>query len=172
SGIVLGYAAAALVRWVVTVTLLTVVALAVRMKVGGDGVDLIGLYTLGVIVNFASTLLAAGVALRFRTLHAGPAMRMPFLLVLCFAPGYVPLSLLQGWIHGVAVVNPLTRVIEASRGFVAGTPTEVATAFGVALGLAALFFLWAFRGLRRAEAAGGGRNPHPTDVCRTPPPDT
>ena len=42
TGIVLGYAAAALVRWLVTATVLTVVAFAVGMKVGGNGVDLPG----------------------------------------------------------------------------------------------------------------------------------
>ena len=47
SGIVLGYAIAALVRWIVTASLLTVVAFAVRMKVGGSGIDLLGLYLLG-----------------------------------------------------------------------------------------------------------------------------
>jgi ABC-type multidrug transport system permease subunit len=154
SGIVLGYAIAALVRWIATATLLTVVALAARMKVGGDGVDLVGLYTLGLLVNFAATLWAAGVAMRLRTMQAGPAMQMPVFLVLFFAPVYVPLSLLQGWIHDVALVNPLTRVIDASRGLVAGTPTDVLAAYAAALGLAALFFLWAYRGLRKAEAAG------------------
>ena len=154
SGIVLGYAAAALVRWIVTAGVLTVVALAVRMEVGGDGVDLVGLYTLGLLVNFAATLWAAGVAMRLRSMQAGPIMQMPVFLVLFFAPVYVPLSLLQGWIHGVAVVNPLTRVLDASRGFIAGTPTEVLSAFVAALALAALFFFWAFRGLRKAEAAG------------------
>ena len=34
-------------RWLVTATVLTVVALAVGMKVGGGGVDLVGLYALG-----------------------------------------------------------------------------------------------------------------------------
>jgi ABC-2 type transport system permease protein len=81
-------------------------------------------------------------------------MQMPVFLVLFFAPVYVPLSLLQGWIHGLATVNPLTRVLEAGRGFLAGSPTEVGVAFAVALGLAALFSLWALRGLRSAEAAG------------------
>jgi hypothetical protein len=66
----------------------------------------------------------------------------------------VPLSLLQGWIHGVAVVNPVTRVLEAGRGFISGAPTEVATAFLLALGLGVLFCLWALRGLRSAEVAG------------------
>jgi ABC-2 type transport system permease protein len=124
------------------------------MNVGGDGVDLLGLYTLALLVNIAAVLWAAGVAMRLRTMQAGPVMQMPVFLVLFFAPVYVPLSLLQGWIHGLATVNPLTRVLEAGRGFLAGSPTEVGVAFAVALGLAALFSLWALRGLRSAEAAG------------------
>jgi ABC-2 type transport system permease protein len=154
SGIVLGYAVAALVRWCVTAVILTAIALAVGMHVGGSGVDLVGLYSLAVIVNVAALLWAAGVAMRLRTMQAGPIMQMPVFLVLFFAPVYVPLSLLQGWIHGVAVVNPLTRVLEAARGFLAGSPTEVAAAFGAALALAVAFSVWAFRGLRKAEAAG------------------
>jgi ABC-2 type transport system permease protein len=154
SGIVLGYAAAALVRWLVTVSVLTVVAFAVGMQVGGSGVDLFGLYALGVILNLAALLWACGVAMRFRTMQAGPVMQMPVFIVLFFAPVYVPLSLLQGWIHGVAVVNPLTRVLEAGRGFLAANPTEVGAAFGAAVGLALAFSWWAVRGLRKAEAAG------------------
>ncbi len=154
TGIVLGYAVAALVRWAVTAAVLTVVALIARMQVGGSGVDLVGLFGLGIVVNFAAVLWAAGVAMRLRTMQAGPVMQMPVFLVLFFAPVYVPLSLLKGWIHAVAVVNPLTRVLEAGRGFIAGSPTEVAAAFGAALALAAAFSLWALRGLRKAEAAG------------------
>jgi len=154
SGIVLGYAAAALARWLTTASLLTVIALAVRMKIGGDGIDLVGLYSLAAIVNVASTLWAAGVAMRLRTMQAGPIMQMPVFLVLFFAPVYVPLALLNGWIHTVAVLNPITRIIEAGRGFIAGTPTQIAAAYLAAAGLGALFSVWAIRGLRRAEASG------------------
>jgi ABC-2 type transport system permease protein len=154
SGIVLGYAIAALVRWLVTAAVLTGVAFAVGMQVGGSGIDLFGLYGLAVIVNAAALLWAAGVAMRLRTMQAGPIMQMPVFLVLFFAPVYVPLALLEGWIHAVATINPLTRVLEAGRGFLAGSPTEVAAAFGAALALAALFLIWAFRGLRKAEVAG------------------
>jgi ABC-2 type transport system permease protein len=154
AGIVLGYAAAALIRWLVTAVLLTVVAFVAGMEIGGDGVDLAGLYTLALILNLAAVLWAAGVAMRLRTMQAGPIMQMPVFLVLFFAPVYVPLSLLQGWIHAVATVNPLTRVLEAGRSLLAGSPTEVGIAFAVAFALAAAFFLWAFRGLRKAEAAG------------------
>jgi len=153
-GIVLGYGVAALVRWLITVALLTAVAFAAGMQVGGSGVDMFGLYALGLMMNVAALLWACGVAMRLRTMQAAPIMQMPVFLVLFFAPVYVPLSLLQGWIHGVAVVNPVTRVVEAGRGFLAADPSQVAAAFAVGIGLAALFAIWAFRGLRKAEAAG------------------
>jgi ABC-2 type transport system permease protein len=154
TGIVLGYAAAALVRWVVTAVVLTVVALLAGMEVGGNGVDLFGLYSLALIINLAALLWAAGVAMRLRTMQAGPVMQMPVFLVLFFAPVYVPLSLLQGWIHALATANPLTRVLEAGRGLLDGSPTEVGFAFAVAIAVAAALSAWAFRGLRKAEAAG------------------
>jgi ABC-type multidrug transport system permease subunit len=154
TGILLGYAVAALLRWLVTAAVLTTVALAAGMNVGGSGVDLFGLYALALIVNAAALLWAAGVAMRLRSMQAGPIMQFPVFLVLFFAPVYVPLALLSGWIHGVATVNPLTRVLEAGRGFLAGSPTEVAVAFGAALALAAAFSFWALRGLRKAEVAG------------------
>jgi ABC-2 type transport system permease protein len=154
SGIVFGYTLAAVVRWAVTAAFVTLVALLAGMKVAGDGVDLVGLYLLALLLNLAAVLWASGVAMRLRTMQAGPIMQMPVFLVLFFAPVYVPLSLLQGWIHGVATVNPLTRVLEAGRGFISGAPTEVAAAFGAAVALAALFALWAVRSLRKAEAAG------------------
>ena len=153
-GIVLGYAIAALGRWLVTAVVLTVIALAVGMNVGGSGIDLVGLYTLAVILNAAAVLWAAGVTMRLRTMQAGPIMQLPVFLVLFFAPVYVPLALLQGWIHAVATVNPVTRVLEAARGFISGEPTEVALAYGTALCLVLFFSLWALRGLRSAERAG------------------
>jgi ABC-2 type transport system permease protein len=154
TGIVIGYAAAALVRWAVTVTVVSVVALLVGMNVAGNGIDLVGLYTLGLIINVAAVLWATGVALRLRTMQAGPVMQMPVFLLLFFAPVYVPLALLQGWVHDVARWNPITRVLEAGRGFLAGTPTEVGLAFGVAGVLVVFFSVWALRGLRSAEQAG------------------
>jgi ABC-2 type transport system permease protein len=155
SGIIVGYGISALVRWAILMVILTGVALIAHMKVDGDGIDLLGLYVLGAIVNIAGLLWACGVAMRLRSLQAGPIMQLPVFLTLFFAPVYVPLSLLRGWIHGVAVVNPVTRLLEAGRSLLAGSPTEVGLAFVVAGALAVGFSLWAIRGLRRAEAAGG-----------------
>jgi ABC-2 type transport system permease protein len=154
SGIVLGYALAALTRWLVTAAMLTVVALAAGMNVGGGGVDLFGLYVLALLLNAAGFLWACGVAMRLRTLQAGPLMQMPVFLTLFLAPVYVPLELLSGWIHAVARGNPVTYLLEAGRGFLAGDPVHVALAYGLGAALACAFGLWAFRGLRSAEAAG------------------
>jgi ABC-2 type transport system permease protein len=154
TGIIVGYAAAALVRWLVTAAVLTIVALIAGMEVGGSRVDLVGLYTLALLINLGAVLWACGVAMRLRTMQAGPVMQMPVFLILFFAPVYVPLALLQGWIHTLATVNPITRVLEAGRGLLAGSPTEVGVAFAVGLGLTAIFSFWAVSGLRNAENAG------------------
>jgi ABC-2 type transport system permease protein len=154
SGIVLGYALAALFRWVVTATLLTVVAFAVGMNVGGGPVDLVGLYALAVLVNFCGFFWAGGIALRFRTIQIAPLMQLPVFLVLFFAPVYVPLDLLEGWIEGAATVNPMTYLLETGRGFVAGDAPHILGAFLLAIGMGIAFWTWALLGLRNAEAAG------------------
>jgi ABC-2 type transport system permease protein len=152
--IVAGYALAALTRAAITWTVLTTVALIAGMQVGGEGIELVGLYGLAVFVNVAATLWAAGVAMRVRSIQGGPFMQFPAFLILFLAPVYVPLSLLSGWIHAVASVNPVTALLEAGRGFISGEPTLVAAAFAIAVALPVLFALWARGGLRRAEAAG------------------
>ena len=154
TGILLGYALAAAIRWAFTATVLTVVALVAGMDVFGGALDVFGMYALALLINVAGVLWAAGVAMRLRTMQAGPLMQMPVFLILFFAPVYVPLDLLQGWIEAVATLNPFTYVLEAVRSMAAADEVYVGSAFLIALGLVALFSLWSLRGLRKAEAAG------------------
>ncbi|HEX5608778.1 MAG TPA: ABC transporter permease [Solirubrobacterales bacterium] len=154
NGIVAGYAIAALTRALITWAVLTVIALVAGMDVGGSGVDIFGLYALAVLVNLTATMWAAGVAMRVRSIQGGPLMQFPVFLILFLAPVYVPLSLLSGWIHAVASVNPVTALLETGRGFISGEPAVVALAFSIGIALPILFALWARGGLRRAEAAG------------------
>ena len=153
SGIVLGYALAAMCRWLVVAVVLTIVALVAGMNVGGGPVDLFGLYVLALLVNFCGFFWAGGIAMRLRTIQAGPLMQMPVFLLLFFAPVYVPLELLEGWIEAVASVNPVTYLLETGRGFIAGDAPHVVGAFALAIGMGAAFWMWAFLGLRQAEAA-------------------
>jgi len=154
SALVAGYALAAIGRWAVTATLLTVVALATGMEIGGGVVDVVALFTLALLVNLGGLLWACGVAMRFRTLQAGPVMQMPTFMALFFAPVYVPIGLLDGWLEAVAHVNPLTHVLETGRSLIAGAPHDVLLAYGLGAAMVAGFALWALRGLRSAERAG------------------
>jgi ABC-2 type transport system permease protein len=153
-GILVGYAAAAACRAVIVGVLLFGVALATGMQVGGDGVDVGGLVVLAMLVNVAALMFAAGVAMRLRTIQAGPLMQMPVFIVLFLAPVYVPLSLLSGWVEAAAHLNPVTVLMEGGRDLIAGTGAPVVALYGVALTLVVVFAAWALRGLRRAEAAG------------------
>jgi ABC-2 type transport system permease protein len=153
-GILAGYLVAGVTRALIVCTLLFVVALLTGMEVPGSALDLLGLALLAVLVSLTAGLFAAGVAMRARTIQAGPAMQMPVFIVLFLAPVYVPLDLLSGWVHAVARFNPFTLLVGTGRDFLAGTQPAALTAYAVAVGLVAAFAVWAVRGLRSAEAAG------------------
>jgi len=155
SAIIAGYALSALGRAAFIWVLLTAIALIVGMRVGASALDLVGLYLLAAIMSLAAVLWAAGIALRFRTLQAGPLMQTPVFLILFLAPVYVPINLLHGWVETAAHLNPITAIVEAGRDFISGAPADLLLAYGAGLGMIALFAAWAYAGLRSAEAAGG-----------------
>ena len=145
TGIILGYAISALVRWTLTATVLTVVALIAGMNVfGGPGrrlrhvraraADQRGRPALGGRRGDAVPHDAGG---------AGDAdARLPGALLRARVRAARPAD---GWIETVATVNPLTYVLEAVRSMLAGDEVHVALAFGLALCLVALFAAWSLR---------------------------
>ncbi len=83
----------------------------------------------GLLIVFAMVAAMAAVAacwgtmlaLRFKSQSAAPLMQAGTLAVILTTTAYAPLALLQGWLQDVARVNPVTRVVDASRqGFVGG----------------------------------------------------
>jgi ABC-2 type transport system permease protein len=150
-GIVAGYWLSALIRAVFTITVITLVALVAGLEVHGNGIDVVGLYTLALLMNAFAVLFGTGVAMRLRTMQAGPAIQTPAFLLLFLAPVWVPYDLLTGWVQAAASVNPVTLVLEAGRGFLVGDPIKVLPAFAVIAVLVALTTLWARGGLRSAE---------------------
>ncbi|MDQ5894586.1 MAG: transporter permease [Actinomycetota bacterium] len=153
TSILLGYAVGAALRLILVWVIITGVSLLAGMSVRGDGFDIAGMYMLGLLSNVIALLFSAGVALRFRSLQAGPLMQMPVFIMLFLAPVYVPQALLTGWIEPVASVNPFTALLNGARSLLAGDPTGILLAYGVSFGLIALMGIWALTGLRRAEVA-------------------
>ena len=150
-GIVAGYWMSALVRSLTTVTVITAVALVTGLEVQGNGIDLVGLYTLALLMNAFAMLFGTGVAMRLRTMQAGPLIQTPAFLLLFLAPVWVPHDLLTGWVQAAASVNPVTLVLDTERGFLVGDPTKVLPAFAVVALLVSISLLWARGGLRSAE---------------------
>jgi ABC-type multidrug transport system permease subunit len=152
-GIIAGYWLSALTRSLTTITVITIVALLTGLELDGGGIDLFGLYTLALLMNAFAMLFGTGVAMRLRTMQAGPLIQMPAFLLLFLAPVWVPYDLLTGWVQAAAAVNPLTLVLDTERGFLVGDPVKVLPAFGVVLLLVAVSLLWARGGLKSAERA-------------------
>jgi ABC-2 type transport system permease protein len=152
-GIIAGYWMSALVRSLTTITVVTIVALVAGLQVSGGGVDLVGLYTLALLVNAFAMLFGTGVAMRLRTMQAGPLIQTPAFLLLFLAPVWLPYDLLTGWVKAAASVNPFTLVMDTERGFLVGDPSKVLPAFLVVLALISVSLLWARGGLHSAERA-------------------
>jgi ABC-type multidrug transport system permease subunit len=153
-GIVIGYMIAAMTRALFVLAVVFVAGLVSGMRVDGSIADLLALLVLALAVSATSTLWSAGIAMRLRSMQAGPVMQMPVFILLFLAPVYVPLSLVAGWVHDVARFNPATAFLEAARGFISGEPTKVGITAACLVAMFALAVLWARGGLRSAEQAG------------------
>jgi ABC-2 type transport system permease protein len=121
SSIVLGKAAGACVRALVQAVLLLIVLAAtgigVRWSVGG----ILGTLTLLILgtASFAcmSMLLASVVKERERFMGIGQLIMMPLFFA---SSALYPLSVMPGWLHVVARVNPLTYEVQGLRQMLVG----------------------------------------------------
>jgi ABC-2 type transport system permease protein len=153
-GILCGYMMSTLARAGVGAIIVFGVGFAAGVRTKGDVGEVAGLVGLGLLLTLMASLWSAGVALRLRTIQAGPLMQLPIFLVIFLSPVFVPLALLNGWIKAPAKVNPFTILIEQGRNLLAGTHPRTAFAFGVALAVIVVATVWSVRGLRVAERAG------------------
>jgi ABC-2 type transport system permease protein len=72
---------------------------------------------MGVVAACWGTMLA----LRYRSQAAAPLMQAGMFILILTTAAYAPVPLLTGWLHTVAQINPVTKVLEAARqGFVGG----------------------------------------------------
>jgi ABC-2 type transport system permease protein len=149
--IVAGYVISALGRGVVVVAVVWAVALISGMPVRGNAIEIAGLVVLALLLNVATSLYGAGVVLRLKSTAAGALILIPAFMVMFLSPVFTVRDQLGDWLETVAGVNPLTALLEAGRGFLAGDPVSVAVAFAAGLGFVIVFGVWAVLGMRRAE---------------------
>jgi ABC-2 type transport system permease protein len=148
--IVSGYLIVAFGRGVLAVVVVWGVALVTGMPVRGNAGDIAALVSLALLLNVATALFGAGVALRLRSTAANTLIMIPVFIVLFMTPVFAPRGQLSEWLQTAAGVNPLTAALEAGRGFLANDPVSSALAFVAAAGLVAVLYVWALLGMRKA----------------------
>lgn len=153
--LIAGYALSALVRGALITAFLIPIGLIAGMEVSGSPLEIVGLLGFILVFDLIVTLWCAGFAFRMRSLKAAAIFQIPVLMIMFLVPVYTTRELLADWLQTAADYNPVTAILEASRGLIVGDPVSVGLATGVCAGLLALLFVWVATALRQAEAAGG-----------------
>jgi ABC-2 type transport system permease protein len=155
NAILFGYMLSTFVRAAIMSGIVTAVAFVAGLEMLGTPGEVAAMYLLALSLSLVGTMWASGVMFRARDPGLGPAMQIPMFLAIFLAPVFVPVRLLQGWLHDVAQFNPVTYVMQADRDLIAGTPDETTKALVAIAVLFVAMLAWALTGVRSAERAGG-----------------
>jgi ABC-2 type transport system permease protein len=79
-------------------------------------VGTIVIYFLAAGFAMATACWSMGVALRARTVQSAPMMQLVVFIMVFTSVAYAPRDLQTGWLRTVSDWNPVTRILEASRG--------------------------------------------------------
>lgn len=134
AALISGKAFAAGIRGLSQVIVILILSAILRIGLNWNPIHLIGAAFVVVISAgfFAclSMVLAGLVMSRERLMGIGQAITMPLFFA---SSALYPVSLMPGWVRAITVVNPLTYEVEALRGLLIGTPTNLVVDIGVLL---------------------------------------
>lgn len=146
SSLLAGMVISASLRALIPATFLLIVGFAIGVHWPGiDGLLLALVLVMG--MGGVAALWGTFLALRFRSQSAAPLMQAGMFVLVLFTTAYAPADRLQGWLHSVADINPVTHVIEAARQGFLGSVSLADTWPGLAA-LAGLIALFGALGLR------------------------
>jgi ABC-type multidrug transport system permease subunit len=145
-----GMVASASIRSLIPATFL----LSVGFILGVSWPGIAGLllaYVLVMGMGAVAALWGTGLALRFRSQSAAPLMQAGMFVAVLMTTAYAPQELLQGWLHTVSQINPVTHVIEAARQGFTGEVTWSGTwpAFVALAGMWLVLGAWSLRGMHK-----------------------
>ena len=134
TALITGKAFAAGIRGLSQVIVILAVSAVLRVGLNWNPLHLLGAALIVVVSAgfFAclSMVLAGIVLSRESLMGIGQAITMP----LFFASNALyPVSIMPGWVKAITIVNPLTYEVEALRGLLIGTPTNLTLDIGVLL---------------------------------------
>jgi ABC-2 type transport system permease protein len=131
-------------RTVLVVTIVFAVGVVFGARLTDGLIGLVLLYVAGIGMATVGTGWGLGLAYRFRDMRAAAIMQLTLFLCLFLTSAQAPLAVMEGWLHGVARINPLTNVLRLARAGFLGDVTWDAVWGGVValvvLGSLAMWF--------------------------------
>ncbi len=150
-GLLLGPISAALIRVLLPFTVVLVVAGVggAELTEGVAGVLILLLAAEGIAI--VAALWGLGIVYKFRTQRSGGLVQVGIFVAMFLSVGQVPLNVMEGWLHTVARLNPMTNMLRMARQGFIGEITWHDTWPGLLVtALSALAFgTWAYRGLQK-----------------------
>ena len=152
SAVLIGRTFADLLRNIYVVIVMTVVGLLIGFRPTGTPVGFVLALVLVAGFGYAMSWLSANIGLRAKTAAAAQgAIFIPVFPLTFASSAFVPVETMPSWLKPIAEANPVTLVVNASRGLFLGTAdtgTVVAAAAWI-VGIVAVFAPLAIRSYRR-----------------------
>jgi ABC-2 type transport system permease protein len=113
--LVLGPLLSAWGRTLIVVTIVFGVGTIFGARLTDGPLGLVTLYVAGLGMSTIGTGWGLGLAYRFRDMRAAAIMQLTLFVGLFLTSAQSPLSLMTGWLHTVARLNPLTNILRLAR---------------------------------------------------------
>jgi ABC-2 type transport system permease protein/oleandomycin transport system permease protein len=152
SAVLIGRTFADLLRNIYVVIVMTVVGLLIGFRPTGTPLGFVLALVLVAGFGYAMSWLSANIGLRAKTAAAAQgAIFIPVFPLTFASSAFVPVETMPSWLKPIAQANPVTLVVNASRGLFLGTAdtgTVLAAAAWI-VGIVAVFAPLAIRSYRR-----------------------
>jgi len=148
ASILVSHVVGSVIQTVITLILVTAVALAIGFRPDASLVEWLAACGLLLLFVFALTWLSVGLGLKSRTPESASNAPLPISFLLPFLSStFVPVDSMPSWIRWFAEYQPFTTLIETERGLLTGTEIGHNGWMAVAwsAGVAVLGFLWSLR---------------------------
>ena len=149
--VILGLLGYAMIRTLLPVTVVLLVAFGLLgADMPGGPLGFVMVYFSALALSVIIALFAIGIVFTFKTVQSLALVQILLFSVMFLSVGQAPLVAIEGWLHDVAAVNPITRVIRMCRqGFLGDVTWSITWPGLVALAGMTLatgwFALWRYR---------------------------
>ncbi len=139
------------VRVLIVITTVVIVGLLFGARLTGGVVGLAMLFIAGLGVAMIALGWGLGLAYRFGDMRAAALMQLTLFCSIFLTEAQTPLSVMTGWLHSVARINPFTNILRMARQGWLGTVTWDQTWGGLVaiVGLSTITLIFAYRGLAK-----------------------